>query len=300
MLFNGGLQDRALDGGRVWPPYPGMNMILAIPFPNIDPVAFSIGPVDVRWYSLAYIAGLLFAIWYAKRLVSNRSLWGKAGPSATADQIDGLLIWVTLGVILGGRLGYVIFYNPAFFAANPVEILKLWTGGMSFHGGFLGVVIACWLYGRKHGIGLDQLLDLGAATVPVGLGLGRLANFVRGELYGRASDVPWAMVFPGAGPEPRHPSQLYEFALEGAVLFMAVRIATHRFKVLARPGLASAVFATGYGLSRIAVEFAREPDAHIGYIAGWATLGMIYSLPLVATGLWLAARARKTVVRDND
>ena len=270
-----------------------MEMILAIPFPAIDPVAFSIGPIEVRWYSLAYIAGLLFAIWYAKRLVSNEALWDGTRPSATPQQIDDLLLWATLGVILGGRLGYVIFYNPKFFAAHPLEIFQLWHGGMSFHGGFLGVVVAFWIFGRKHHISLVRLLDLGAATVPVGLGLGRLANFIKGELYGRPSDVPWAMVFPGGGPQPRHPSQLYEFMLEGVVLFCAVWIATHYFKALARPGLASAVFAIGYGMSRIVVEFAREPDAHIGYIGGWATLGMIYSLPLIAVGVWLAVRAKK-------
>ncbi len=267
--------------------------ILAIPFPNIDPVAFSIGPLDIRWYSIAYIVGIIFAIWYSKRLVSNASLWDGKKPTATPAQIDDMLLWATLGVIGGGRLGYVLFYDPVRFMANPLQIFQLWNGGMSFHGGFLGVVVALLIFGRKHGIGLDKLLDLGAASVPVGLGLGRLANFVRGELFGRVSDVPWAMVFPDGGPQPRHPSQLYEFALEGLVLFIAVRIATHHFRVLSKPGMASAIFAIGYGLSRIVIEFAREPDAHIGFIGGWATLGMIYSLPLIGVGIWLWIRANR-------
>ncbi len=268
--------------------------IAAIPFPQIDPVAFSLGPVVVRWYALAYIVGLLMAVWYAKRLVRNADLWRGQAPSASAEQIDDLLIWATLGVVLGGRLGYVLFYNPAYFAQNPAEIFKVWSGGMSFHGGFLGVVAACLVYGRRHGIGLDRLLDLAAAGVPIGLGLGRLTNFINGELYGRVTDVPWAMVFPGGGPEPRHPSQLYEFALEGVLLFIAVRVATHTFKVLPYPGAASGVFALTYGLSRFVVEFAREPDAHLGYLAGgWLTMGMILSLPLILVGIWLLLRSRR-------
>ena len=269
-------------------------MLAAIPFPQIDPIAFSLGPVSIRWYSLAYIFGLLAAIWYAKRLVTNTNLWNGKPASTTPDQLDDLLLWCTLGVVLGGRIGYVLFYNPSHFLNHPAEILQLWQGGMSFHGGFLGVVVACLIYGRRHGIGLDQLLDLGAASVPIGLGLGRLANFINGELYGRATDVAWAMVFPGGGPDPRHPSQLYEAVLEGIALFIAVRIATHHFKALSRPGAASGVFAIGYGLSRIIVEFARQPDAHIGYLAGgWLTMGMVLSLPLIAVGIWLTIRSRR-------
>ncbi len=264
-------------------------------FPNIDPIAFSIGPFAVRWYALAYIAGLLFAIWYAKRLVSTPGLWADRKPTLAPRQVDDLFVWITLGVILGGRLGYVLFYNPVYFLSNPLEILQMWEGGMSFHGGFLGVVVALLIYGRRHGATLDRLLDLGAAATPVGLGLGRLANFINGELYGRAGDVPWAMVFPG-DPEqiPRHPSQLYEAALEGFVLFLIVRIATHRFQALAHPGRASGLFALGYGLSRIIVEFFREPDVQLGYFLGFITMGMILSLPLVAVGIWLLLRSRHT------
>jgi phosphatidylglycerol---prolipoprotein diacylglyceryl transferase len=266
-----------------------------IDFPNIDPVAFSIGPFAVRWYALAYIAALIFAIWYAKRLVGNKALWADRNPTLTPQQVDDLFIWLALGVILGGRLGYVLFYSPAHFLNNPLDIVRMWEGGMSFHGGFLGVVVALLIYGKRHGATLDRLLDLGAAATPVGLGLGRLANFINGELYGRPGDVPWAMVFPNDPLQaPRHPSQLYEAILEGLVLFLIVRIATHRFTALAHPGRASGLFALGYGLSRITVEFFREPDAQLGYFLGFITMGMTLSLPLVAIGVWLLLRSRHT------
>src|SRR4029079_2570402 len=266
-----------------------------IDFPNIDPVAFSIGPFAVRWYALAYIAGLVFAIWYSKRLGGNKALWMNQTPTLTPQQVDDVFIWIALGVILGGRIGYVVFYNPLHFLNNPLDIVKMWEGGMSFHGGFLGVVTALLIYGKRHGATLDRLLDLGAAATPVGLGLGRLANFVNGELYGRPRNVPWAMSLPTAPLQvPRHPSQLYEAILEGLVLFLIVRIATHRFAALAHPGRASGLFALGYGLSRIAVEFFREPDAQLGYFLGFITMGMILSLPLIAIGIWLLLRSRHT------
>ena len=270
-----------------------MEILFSIAFPHIDPVAFSIGPLVVRWYALAYVAGLLFASWYIKRILRDGRLWGGRKPTLAPQQMDDLFIWTVLGVVLGGRLGYILFYDPLRFLAQPADMLRMWEGGMSFHGGFLGVVLALYLYGRKTGAGLDALLDLGAASVPAGLFLGRLANFINGELYGRPSGMPWAMVFPGDQlGVPRHPSQLYEAGLEGVALFAAVRIATHRFGALQYPGRASGIFALGYGLSRIIVEFFREPDAHVGYIAGFITLGMLYSLPLVAVGIWLLVRSR--------
>lgn len=269
-------------------------MFAVLPFPDIDPVLFQLGPFAVRWYALAYIAGLLFASWYMKRLVTNPSLWGGAKPSMTVDQVDAFFIWSVAGVILGGRLGYVLFYKPLFYAANPLEIFQLWDGGMSFHGGFLGVAAAALIFGRSIGTGLDRMLDLGAASVPVGLGLGRLANFINGELWGRPTDVPWAFVFPLDELQvPRHASQLYEGVLEGVLLFIAVRIATHRFGALKHPGRASGVFALGYGISRIIIEFFREPDAHLGYFAGFITMGMILSVPLCAIGIWLLLRSRR-------
>jgi phosphatidylglycerol:prolipoprotein diacylglycerol transferase len=268
-------------------------MFAAIAFPSIDPVAFSIGPLEFRWYALSYVAGLLFAAWYIKRLVTTPRLWGANAPTLCVRQVDDFFIWFLLGVIVGGRLGYVLFYRPLDYLADPLSILRTWDGGMSFHGGFLGVVIACLIYGRKHGQGLDRMLDLGAASVPVGLGLGRIANFINAELWGRPTDVAWGVMFPGE-TVARHPSQLYEAALEGLALFIAVRIATHYFGALKHPGRASGIFALGYGLSRIFAEFFREPDAHIGYIAGFITMGMIYSLPLLAIGIWLLVRSRQT------
>ncbi len=268
-------------------------MISAIAFPLLNPIAFSIGPFSVHWYALAYIVGMLFASWYLKRLVTFPKLWGAYRPTLTVQQVDDLFLWFLVGVIGGGRLGYVLFYKPAFYFANPLEIFKTWDGGMSFHGGFLGVVVACWLYGRKHGIGLDRLLDLGAAVTPVGLGLGRIANFINAELWGRPSDMPWAVIFPGDN-FGRHPSQLYEALLEGLVLFVVVRIATHHFAALQYPGRAAGIYALGYGLSRIFVEHFREPDAQLGYFAGFITMGMILSFPLVAIGMWLLIRSRRT------
>jgi phosphatidylglycerol:prolipoprotein diacylglycerol transferase len=220
-------------------------------------------------------------------------LWGANAPTLTVQQVDSFFLWFLLGVIVGGRLGYVLFYKPFDYLAEPMSILRTWEGGMSFHGGFLGVVAACYFFGRKHGQTLDKMLDLGAATTPFGLGLARVANFVNAELYGRPTDMSWGVVFPDDSLA-RHPSQLYEALLEGLVLFLAVRIATHRYGALKHPGRAAGIFAFGYGVFRVFVEFFREPDAFIGYIAGPVTVGMIYSLPLVAVGIWLLARSRHT------
>ncbi len=267
-------------------------MLAVIHLPEIDRVAFWIGPLAVHWYALSYVAVLLFASWYMKRLADTPRLWGAYRPTLDRIEVDNFFLWSLTGVILGGRLGYVLLYKPAFYFSNPVEIFKTLDGGMSFHGGFLGVVVACFIYGRLTGKSLDRMLDLGAASVPVGLGLGRVANFVNAELWGRPSDLPWAIFFPGQS-RARHPTQLYEAALEGLLLFLAVRVATHSCGALKFPGRASGIFALGYGLSRLLVEFFREPDAHVGYILGLFTLGMIYSLPLIAVGIWLLLRSRK-------
>ena len=266
-------------------------MFASIAFPNFDPVAFSLGPLVVRWYALAYVTGLLFALWYIKRLVSLPRLWGAFRPTLSVQQADDIFLWFLLGVILGGRLGYVLFYKPLFYLAHPLEVVKTWDGGMSFHGGFLGVVIACMIYGWRNGVGLDRLLDLGAAATPIGLGLGRLANFINGELWGRVTGVPWGFMIPGEALA-RHPSQLYEAALEGLVLFLVIRIATHRYGVLQHAGRASGIYALFYGCTRIFVEFFREPDSFMGYFAGFVTMGMILSLPMVVVGIWLLWRSR--------
>ncbi|MEM7226713.1 MAG: prolipoprotein diacylglyceryl transferase [Pseudomonadota bacterium] len=255
-------------------------MILSITYPTIDPVALELGPIVIRWYSLAYIVGLLVAWRYCR--------WLAARPPQrmTPEAFDDFLLWATGGVILGGRLGYVLFYKPGFYLHNPGEALMLWQGGMSFHGGLLGVLLAGLIFARRRGITYVGLMDICACATPIGLFLGRLANFINGELYGRPSDVPWAMVFPSGGPEPRHPSQLYEAGLEGIALFV-VLLAMVRFGALLRLGLISGAFLVGYGLSRLIVEFAREPDAHLGTLLAGATMGQLLSLPMIMLGVGL-------------
>lgn len=258
-----------------------------LPFPNIDPVAFQLGPFVVRWYALAYIGGLI-AAWGYMVLMLRR-----APKVMTADQVGDFLTWAILGIILGGRLGYVGFYSPGYYLAHPVEIAFVWQGGMSFHGGFLGLCAATVLFCRKRGLALWAVADLIAAAGPIGLFLGRLANFVNGELYGRAGDVPWAIVFPTGGPEGRHPSQLYEAGLEGLVLFIVLFVAVRFFDARNRQGLTTGLFMVGYGAARMFVELFREPDAQLGFIFGGVTMGQILSLPLVLVGLWLIATARR-------
>lgn len=271
-----------------------MLITAVIPYPQIDPIIFSIGPIALRWYGAAYAAGILFAMWYMRRLVQTPRLWGSHPPTATPQQIDDMFLWQLVGVVLGGRIGYLLFgYGWSELAQDPLYAFRVWEGGMSFHGGFFGVILCTYLYARRNGLRLDKLLDLGAASTPVGLGLGRLANFINGELYGRASDVPWAMIFPGGGTSPRHPSQLYEFLMEGVLLFTIINIGVFRFKILQRPGLAAGIYSLTYGLSRIIVETVREPDKQIGYLGGFLTLGMLLSIPLLIIGLWLIMRSRR-------
>jgi phosphatidylglycerol---prolipoprotein diacylglyceryl transferase len=263
--------------------------LLALPFPAIDPVLISVGPFAIRWYALAYIAGILLGWFYARRLIATPSLWGGAPPMTVADY-DDFVLWVTLGIILGGRVGYVLFYNLPFFAAHPLEILQLWKGGMSFHGGFLGCVLAVVLFSWNRGISFLSLGDITCAAGPIGLFLGRLANFINGELWGRVADVPWAMVFPHAGPLPRHPSQLYEAVLEGLVLFI-ILASMVRAGALRRPGLIIGAFACLYAVMRSFCEFFREPDAQLGFLWGGLTMGMLLSIPLFLTGLVFIAIA---------
>lgn len=261
--------------------------VAALAFPDFDPVAIRIGPLALRWYALAYIAGLLLG-WRYVRFLAARGL-----ARFERAEVDDLLFWIALGVILGGRIGYALFYRPGHYLANPHEILMLWRGGMSFHGGLLGVLAALVWFARRSGRAPLAVADTVAAAVPIGLFFGRLANFINGELWGRASDVPWAMAFPDGGPLPRHPSQLYEAALEGVALFALLAWLVHRRNALARPGLVTGAFLAGYGAARGLAELAREPDAHIGFLAGGATMGQILSLPMLVAGLWLVARARK-------
>jgi phosphatidylglycerol:prolipoprotein diacylglycerol transferase len=258
--------------------------VLAITFPVFDPIAISIGPIAIRWYALAYIGGIVLGWLYARALIRNEALWGGPAPM-TLPQMDDFILWVTIGIILGGRTGYVLFYNLPFFIQHPAEILELWKGGMSFHGGFLGCVVAVILFCRQHGIPILSLGDITTAAGPIGLFLGRLANFINSELWGRPADasVPWAMVFPNGGPLARHPSQLYEAGLEGIVLFTILAVMI-RFGALKRPGLILGNFIAFYGLARIAGEFFREPDAQLGFLWRGLTMGMLLSVPMVIAG----------------
>ncbi|WP_182085482.1 prolipoprotein diacylglyceryl transferase [Aureimonas sp. ME7] len=263
-------------------------------YPAIDPVFLQIGPIALRWYGLAYVAGILCGWLYGRHLVGSARLWPNGVSPITKADIDDFIVWITIGIVAGGRLGSIFFYDFERVAADPLSALRVWEGGMSFHGGLLGVVVAMALFCRTHKVPLFSLIDVVAASVPFGLFFGRIANFINGELWGAPSDVPWAMAFPLAGPEPRHPSQLYEAGLEGIVLFLLLRILTHHFGALGRPRLVGGAFLLLYGAARIFVEFFRLPDAQLGYLlgTGWLTMGMVLSLPMLAIGLWAMASAR--------
>ena len=267
-------------------------MSLAIAFPAIDPIAFQIGPLAVRWYALAYLAGFLLGWRYALYL-TRRALAANPEARPTPQEADEFLTWAVLGVIIGGRLGYTLFYNFGYFAAHPLEIVAIWQGGMSFHGGLLGVIVAILWYSRRRGFNPLRLSDLVAGATPIGLFFGRIANFINGELWGRTTEVSWGVVFPGGGPDPRHPSQLYEAALEGLVLFAIIAFLAHRTTAMAKTGLLTGVFLFFYGLFRFLVEFVREPDAQLGFLWLGATMGQLLSLPMIAFGAWLVWYALK-------
>jgi phosphatidylglycerol:prolipoprotein diacylglycerol transferase len=268
-------------------------MLPVIAFPAIDPVIIQIGPLAIRWYALAYISGLLLGWWYMVRLVRDTRAGPFAGRGLTRDHIGDFFTWAVIAVVLGGRLGYVLFYKPGYYLGHPLEILMVWQGGMSFHGGLLGVIVAMVLFSRRRRLRFFDLADPVACAAPIGLFFGRLANFINGELWGRVSDVPWAMIFPGGGPEPRHPSQLYEAALEGIALFAVIAIAVRAGGAGQRPGMATGVFLIGYALARLFVEFFRQPDIHLGFLAGGSTMGQWLSLPMAAFGFYLVLRARE-------
>ena len=256
-----------------------------IPYPQIDPVALAVGPLRIHWYGLMYVVGLAAAWWLGRRRAHRLGL--------THDDIGDLIFYGAVGIILGGRLGYVLFYGLDQLAADPLWLFRLWEGGMSFHGGLAGVLVAAWWFARRHRLAFLQLTDLIAPLVPIGLGAGRLGNFINHELPGRVSDVPWAMVFPsmmGLGSAPRHPSALYEFALEGVVLFVVLWWVSTRPR---RRGIVSGLFLVLYGTFRFAVEFVRLPDPQLGFVAfDWLTMGQLLSLPMVVTGLLLLLAAR--------
>lgn len=260
-------------------------MIAAINFPQIDPIAISLGPVAIRWYAIAYIVGLMLGWRYCR--------WLSRKPPALLSQraIDDFLLWATVGVILGGRIGYILFYQPAYYLANPADIFFIWRGGMSFHGGLLGVAVAIVLFARKEKVPVFALADIVAAAAPIGLFFGRIANFVNAELFGRPTDLPWGVIFPGQ-VQPRHPSQLYEAGLEGLVLFLLL-LALVRGGALARHGMLTGAFLIGYALARATVELVREPDAHLGFLFGGITMGQVLSLPMLLLGLALVAWSRR-------
>ncbi|MCQ0971664.1 prolipoprotein diacylglyceryl transferase [Paracoccus sp. TK19116] len=286
-----------------------------IPFPDISPEIFTLRFGDfafsLRWYALAYLAGLLLGWWAVRSLMRRPALWGGT-PPATAEGIDDLLSWIILGVIVGGRLGFVLFYEPAYYLANPLDVIKVWQGGMAFHGGFLGVVVAAFLWSRKHGAAPLKLADSLALVAPIGLFFGRVANFINAELWGRPTDLPWGVIFPGEAAQAcpgveglcaRHPSQLYEAGLEGLLLGLILWLMV-RAGALARPGTVLGMFLLGYGLSRIFVEFFRvadaqfiAPDNPLGHVIGgpvWGlSMGQLLSLPMVLLGLFFLWRARR-------
>jgi phosphatidylglycerol:prolipoprotein diacylglycerol transferase len=263
---------------------------MALQYPEFDPVAVQLGPVSIRWYGLAYIAGLLlgwrYAVWLA-----GQARFNSPESRPTRQDLDDFVFWAMAGVLLGGRLGIVLFYKPSDYFAHPLDIFKIWQGGMSFHGGLLGVATALILFTRRNRIPLFRFSDLVGCAAPIGLFFGRIANFVNGELWGRPADVPWAMVFPGAGPEPRHPSQLYEAASEGLLLFVILAILAQQPGIRSRPGLLTGIFLVGYAIARSTCELFREPDSYLGFIVGPISMGQILSLPMLLVGLWIAGRA---------
>lgn len=257
-------------------------------YPQFDPVMISLGPLQLRWYGMMYVFGILSG-WLLGRYRATKP-WNKMSP----ERMDDFLTWAILGVVLGGRIGYVLFYNPSFYLANPLKIFAVWEGGMSFHGGCLGVLLACWLFGRSHNMTFLEVGDFVSPLVPPGLFFGRIGNFINGELWGRYTDLPWAMPFPGAGGLPRHPSQLYEAALEGVLLFIIVWV----YSAKPRPkGCVGALFLLGYGAFRFLVEFAREPDRQLGFVAlHWMSMGQVLCLPMILFGAgWLIWSYRKSV-----
>ena len=272
---------------------------LALNFPAIDPVAFEIGPVAVKWYGLAYLTGLVLGWLYIRRLLCEPRLWMDGRAPFAVERVDDLLLYMTIGVIAGGRLGSILLYEPGYYLRHPLEIVQVWKGGMAFHGALLGTGLAIWLFARNYRTSVLSTMDLCAAAVPIGLVFGRIANFINGELWGRPTQVPWGMVFPEAArlypsiePTLRHPSQLYEAALEGLVLFLVLRWLTHHRGALQTPGLVVGVFLVGYGIARSFCELFRQPDPAHAFTFGGLTPGIAYSIPMILLGLAFLRRAR--------
>lgn len=256
-------------------------------FPDIDPIALQLGPLAIRWYSLAYIGGIVLGWWVFAAEHKRKPI-----PGLTRKALDDMVVWAIAGIILGGRLGYVLFYKPSYFLSNPGQIFHIWEGGMSFHGGMLGFIIAFFLFCRHYKIAFSPLIDVLACVVPIGLCFGRLANFINGELYGRTTDSAIGMIFPHGGDIPRHPSQLYEAGMEGVLLFIVMMYLLKRTRAREKPLLLGGIFLCGYAISRIIAELFREPDAFLGYLWGNATMGQLLSLPMLVLGLYLVFRRK--------
>jgi phosphatidylglycerol---prolipoprotein diacylglyceryl transferase len=276
-----------------------------IPFPAIDPVALEIGPIAIKWYGLAYLTGLLFGWLYIKRLLQQAPLWAGDKPPFDPAKVDDLLLYITAGVVVGGRLGFVLFYEPSYYLDNPLDVFAVWKGGMAFHGAIVGCGIAIWIFAWRNNVSPWSTTDLVTASVPIGLFFGRIANFINGELFGRPTTVPWGMVFPSASreyptiePTPRHPSQLYEAALEGLLLFIVLRILTHHFAALKRPGLVTGTFLIGYALARsFTEELFRQPHPGHAFNIGPLTAGIAFSIPMLLAGIAIVYLARARSLR---
>ena len=268
-------------------------------FPAIDPVALEIGPISIKWYGIAYMAGLLVGWWYIRQLITTPRLWRDGRAPLTLEQSDDLLLWVTLSVIAGGRLGQVLLYDPSYYFANPAEIFKTWRGGMSFHGALIASGLAILIFARTRKVTALSIMDLCCAAVPFGLFFGRVANFINSEHWGRESNVAWAMVFPNGGDNPRHPSQLYEAALEGIVMFAILWTVTHRLLGLKRPGLVTGVWLAWYAIARSICEMFREPESVHALNLGPFTAGQLFSIPMLLLGLLLIRYARDAQQSDK-
>jgi phosphatidylglycerol:prolipoprotein diacylglycerol transferase len=273
--------------------------LLVIPFPGIDPVAFALGPIAVKWYGLAYAAGLILGWIYVRRLVQDSRLWAAGEPPFAVDRADDLVFWIIVAVVVGGRLGQVLLYEPGFYFAHPMEIVKVWNGGMSFHGALIGSAAAILMFARRYGVPARSVMDLCCAAIPFGMVLGRVANFINSEHWGRTTNVAWGMVFPDGGPLPRHPSQLYEAFLEGVVMICIVRLVTHWLLGLKRPGLVSGVWLVWYAIARTICEMFREPESMHALNLGPFTAGQMYSVPMLLLGLYLIATASRAADRSS-
>ena len=268
------------------PNSPGGIFKFVMAFPNIDPIIISIGPLSISWYSLAYVLGIVMGWFYATKIIKNFQI------DIAPKLLEHFITWAILGIIIGGRLGYVLLYNPGKYFADPISILKTYEGGMSFHGGIIGLAISGYLFCKKYKINLLVFSDILVVTVPIGLFLGRLANFINGELYGRITSMPWGVIFPGSDFQSRHPSQLYEAFFEGLILFIVLAYATFKHKSIKILGLNTGIFLTLYSLFRLSIEMFREPDLHIGFLYNYLTMGQILTLPMLVVGIYFIIRAK--------